>query len=127
MANKAEIIADRMNGMKYEDIAKKHGVSHQYVGIVCNGLLPNNFHYIKDTSCVFPNLRNWMNTNKVSKSELLRRMGLEPVPMTIDKMNSVMMRKQDLSKKWIDAMIKATGMTYECLFSLEERVADDGK
>ena len=120
MADKYKIHEDREAGMKYREIAEKHGVSYQYVATICGKYNPLRFHFITETGCVYPNLREWMNKNKVSKSEFLRRMSLEVCVANLRRLGGVMSGNQDPRKKYIDAMIGATGMTYETLFALEE-------
>lgn len=116
MANKADMLADREAGMKYEDIAKKHGVSYQYVAFTLARYYPPHFAFVKEAACIYPNLRRWMNENKVSRSEFVRRMGFECLSETINRFSDIMKGKRVPKKDWIDAMLRVTGMSYECLF-----------
>ena len=43
MANRWQMIDDREAGMTYKEIAEKHGVSHQYVGVVVGKYDPKHF------------------------------------------------------------------------------------
>ena len=69
----------RDQGMTYQQIGEVCGVSRQRIGQILGKWNPNNFHVITD-SCIYPNLRKWMNDNKVSRAEFCRRMGYDAVP-----------------------------------------------
>jgi len=112
------IIADRDAGMKYREIAEKYGVSHQYVAQLCGKSNPRYFKIVGER-CIYPNLRKWMNDNKVSYNELLRRMGQTPYPEMCSKLSTWTSGKNDPPKVWIDRMIAATGLPYEVLFAKE--------
>lgn len=116
MANRWQMVDDRDAGMTYKQIAEKHGVSTQYVAQVVGKYNPSYFKVITETGCVYVNLRKWMNENKVSKSELLRRMYIEPHPENLERLRNVMRGVSNPRKDYIDRMIEATGMTYKKLF-----------
>ncbi len=108
--------ADREKGMTYKEIAEKYGVATQTVGIACGKHNPKHFHYVNPKNCIYINLRNWLNEGKISRMELLRRMGYEALPKNYNALSNYISGKSDPSKHVIDAMIKATGFTYEELF-----------
>ena len=110
----------RDQGLKYREIAERFGVSVQYVSMVCASYAPERFQVI-DGNCVYPNLRKWMNDNKVSRSELLRRMGITVHPNNSGRLSSYMRGQCEPRKDFIDKMLKATGMTYEKLFYREDK------
>ena len=116
---KAQIQEDRKNNMTYRQIAEKHGVSKQYVGQICSQFNPKYFKVVQEDGCIYPNLRRWMNENKVSRYELLRRMGMFAAGMNCDVLRGIMRGEKSPRKEWIDKMLEATGMTYEELFRLE--------
>lgn len=118
-----QMILDREAGMTCREIAEKCGVSHQRVQAVVGKYSPAHFQYITERGCIYPNLRTWMNTNKVSRSELVRRMGLEAYPNNIVNLSSVIVGKTSPRKAYIDRMLQATGMTYETLFYTEKQEA----
>ena len=121
MKKKFEIYREeRSKGLTYREIAAKYGVSRQVVAQACGRYQPARFQYVTETGCVYVNLRNWMNANKVNKSELLRRMGLETLPVNIARWSSYLSGRVDPPKKCIDMLIAATGLSYEELFYMEE-------
>ena len=105
----------REAGSKCKEIAEAFGVSKQYVSQVCGKGNPKYFQIVGD-DCPYPNLRNWMNENKVSKMELLRRIGLASVPSNYERLCSYINGKTFPRKPYIDKMLKVTGLTYEELF-----------
>ena len=118
-----QMTLDREAGMTCREIAEKYGVSYQRVQAVVGKYSPPHFQYITERGCIYPNLRTWMNTNKVSRSELVRRMGLEAYPNNIVNLSSVIVGRTSPRKAYIDRMLQATGMTYETLFYTEKQEA----
>ena len=121
MSNKREeMLKLREQGLTYQQIADTLGVSRQYVGAVCVSSTPRSFQYVSEKGCIYPNLREWMNENKISRAELVRRMGLLNSPSHYSTLLGIYMRGQADPPKWfIDKLLKATGMTYEKLFYKE--------
>lgn len=117
---KQQMIEDRDAGMTYKQIGEKYGVSYQYVCQVCAKRLPYRFQFIKEDSCIWPNLRRWMNDEKCSRNELLRRMGLTPAAENSTTLRSYMTGECSPRKPYIDKLLQATGMTYEKLFAMED-------
>ena len=109
----------RDQGLKYKEIAEKFGVSNQYVSMVCGKCSPAYFQHIDD-SCIYPNLRKWMNEKKVSRREFLRRMGLAPYTGNYERFASYLRGESCPRKQYIDKMLEVTGMTYETLFYTEQ-------
>lgn len=118
-----QMVMDREAGMTCRAIAEKHGVSWQRVQAVVGKYSPAHFQYVTEAGCIYPNLRRWMNDNKVSRSELVRQMGLEAYPKNIVNLSSVIVGKTSPRKAYIDRMLRATGMTYETLFYTEKQEA----
>lgn len=119
----------RDQGYKHREIAEKFGVSRQYVAQVC-GVCDPAYYVPVDERCIYPNLRIWMNENKVSRKELLRRMGLTGNPGNYERLASYLRGDAHPRKQYIDRMLAATGMTYEKLFYTginDDRRAEDGK
>lgn len=118
---KQQMMADRDSGMTYQQIADKYGVSKQYVGIVCGKANTKAFQVIKEDGCIYPNLRNWMNKNKVSRGELIRMMGATYAHQTFTmKLSGYMRGESEPKKGYIDNLLRVTGMTYEELFYRED-------
>ena len=117
---KADIYrAERENGLTYDEIAEKYGVSRQCVGQACGKTNPKHFKTIRN--CIYPNLREWMNDNKVSRKELAIRMGLAGYANTQANLGNYLKGLNDPPKKVIDKLIEITGLTYEELFYTEEK------
>lgn len=119
MADKNAILMDRDAGMKYREIAQKHNVSYQYVKQVCGKCQPNKFQFVREEACVYPNWRAWMNEEKVSMAELIRRMGLSSSGVNYDALRKCMIGQYQPKKPYIDKLLAITGMTYEKLFAEE--------
>ena len=114
-----QMILDREAGMTCMAIAEKHGVSYQRVQAVVGKYNPAYFQRIQESACIYPNLRRWMNDNKVGKRELLRRMGMEAYPRACQDLSIVMAGRKSPRKAYIDRMLQATGLTYEEMFYTE--------
>ena len=108
----------RDQGLKHKEIAEKFGVSRQYAAMVCGRCDPKYFIPIGE-DCIYPNLRKWMNENKVSRKEFLRRMGLTPHNSNYERFSSYITGNNHARKPYIDKMLEVTGMTYETLFYTE--------
>lgn len=116
MSSKKEKMRElRDQGMKQREIAELFGVSKQYVSTVCAVHQPGKYIPVgKD--CVYPNLKRWMNENRVSKSEMLRRMGLERHQNNMGRLTRCIRGESQPRKDYIDKMLEVTGMTYEVMF-----------
>ena len=113
----------RAKGLKYKEIAEIMGVSFQCVANMCGKSNPSHFQIISD-KVVYPNLRKWLNENKVSMSEFIRRCGHVPYGQGHARYRSWMYGENDPSKRIIDRCLEVTGMKYEELFYREVK-ADD--
>jgi predicted DNA-binding protein YlxM (UPF0122 family) len=97
-------------GMSYTEIAKEHGVSRQCVQQACT----KKPHYqVKEQSCIFVNIRNWMNENHISKVMLS-----EMAEMSYAALDRYLKGVSDAPKRFIDKMIELTGICYETLFTI---------
>ena len=119
-ATRAQLyVQAREEGMSYREIAGKYGVTYQRVAQVC-AKGGSRFRPYKETEVVFPNLRKWLNENKVSRAEMLRRMGRQPHSAGIKTMTGWLSGEHDPSKLQIDRMLAITGLTYEQFFARED-------
>ena len=103
-------------GIRHSEISRIVGVSRQRVSQICGKYNPSHFCVFTPPMCVYPNWRNFMNENKITKSELIRRMGLEVNPSSMQRVGSWMRGVNYPQKQSIDLLISATGLTYELLF-----------
>lgn len=108
----------RDQGLKHREIAEQFGVSRQYVAMVCGKCDPAYYIPVGD-SCVYPNLRAWMNENKVSRNEFVRRMGLTTNQRNIERFGAYLRGEAHPRKQYIDKMLAVTDITYEELFYQE--------
>lgn len=116
MATKQEKLALREQGMTYQQIADRLGISYQAVAQALATHNTKHFHYISESCCIYPNLRKWLNENQVSKSELARRCGYAGSPGNTNRVFSYLQGKIDPPKRVIDKILAATGLTYEQAF-----------
>ena len=110
-------IAERDAGLTYAEIAKKHGVSLQCVAQTCARRGVGQFKPYTAEEVVYPNLRKWLNDNKVSRSEFIRRMGKALSSNTTSQLSGHFRGKGFPQKETIDMYIKITGLTYEQLWA----------
>lgn len=116
MSTKQQKMELREQGMTYKQIAEHLGISYQAVAASLAGYAPCRFHWITESQCIFPGLRNWMNENKTTLPELVRRCGYAPLPTTLSRMRDYLCGRSDMRKKTIDKILCATGLTYEDAF-----------
>jgi len=107
---------EREKGLTYREIAEKYGVSYQGVAQACGKSNPNYFKYHKENAVIYPNLRKWMNDNKVSIFEMVRRCGMERCNDNAIRLRNQLKGKNHFRKPMIDKLIAITGMKYEELF-----------
>lgn len=116
--NKKELYkAAREAGETYDAIAKRFGVSRQAVWSNLNGKR-KPWQDITQVECIYPNLRGWMNDNRVSVPELAER-------VTGDRDSGASVRRwiagsANPNKKNIDKLLAVTGLTYEEMFAEEQ-------
>lgn len=110
---------ERAKGMTYKAIAGKHGVSKQAVADALGKSDEAKFRAWTEDRCIYPNLRNWLNENKVSMREFIRRAGLIPYGNNMSQYSAYFRGKQYPQKATIDKILKVTGLTYEKLWEVE--------
>lgn len=107
---------EREAGLTCVEIAKKYGVSRQAVNNAVAKYTPHLFHYVTEKGCVYVNLREWMNKNKVGITELARRLGYEAAGKNLANFRTLLAGRVNLRKETIDKLIAVTGLPYEVLF-----------
>lgn len=112
--------AEREKGLTYRQIAEKHGVSFQTVAQACSKSDASKFRAFTESDCVYPNLRKWLNDNKVSRCEFIKRVGLCANNSASTIFGNYFRGKHYPNKQTIDKMLRVTGLTYEELFYREE-------
>jgi hypothetical protein len=114
---RAKALEMRYSGATYQEIGDSLGVSHQRAYQLVNCQYRGRFKRIKD--CIYPNLKNWMNENRIGKGDLVVLMGFTRQPENQHRLTRIMKGQQNPNKEWIDRLIKATGIPYEKLFEVE--------
>lgn len=113
-------IRERENGMSVTDIAKRYGVSYQ---AVLHATAKTGTKYFKNYTaerCVYPNLRQWLNDNKITINEFARRMGLAQGGGSSSRIIGYFNGRNYPQKETIDKMIEVTGLSYEEMFYRED-------
>lgn len=108
--------AEREQGLTYREIAEKYGVSRQNVAQACGKQQTNWFRPYSDSDVVYPNLRRWLNENRVSRMEMLRRLGHGYGASYSPRLKEWLAGSDRISKHSIDNLMRVTGLTYEELF-----------
>ena len=119
MANKDLMRADRAQGMSYRQIGEKYGLSRQRVFQIIGCTTDRResyFRCITEKDCIYPNIRKWMNDNKVSKAEFCRRVFGNSHSQNWHHISNWLGGRRYPLKKSIDKLIEVTGLTYEELF-----------
>lgn len=120
MSTLEEKKALRDQGLTYQEIADRLGISRQAVNMSLAGYNPRLFRHVTETGCIYPNLRRWMNDNKVSPRELTRRIGYEPFQGNIVRTENRLRGSLEMKKSFIDGVLRVTGMKYEEAFWKED-------
>lgn len=110
---KVEMFKMRMNGVSFEEIGNKYGISKQRV----QQLLQTTIHKPRELSrkCVYPNLKKWCLEHDASFRQLALLAGITPTTIYAKLSGEV-----SFTQKQIDKILGVTGMTYEEAFAREE-------
>ena len=118
MTRKTIAKALREQGFTHRQIAEALDVSRQRAAQMCGKQDSAYFQPVGD-NCPYKNLREWMNKNKVSRSEFLRRMGMTTDSNNVARFSNVLRGEHQPRKDYIERMLLVTGMTFEELFATE--------
>lgn len=108
----------RDQGMSYREIADVLGISFQRVHFLLLGEdCPGDVHFsrIKESACPYYNLRNWMNRNRFGRTKMMAHIGLNQHQT----FRNYLSGSSAIPKKYIDAILQVTGMTYEECFATD--------
>jgi transcriptional regulator with XRE-family HTH domain len=119
MSKKEEILNLTDEGYNFSEIAKKCGVTRQYVSLVLCGTELSDFRRLDETKCVFPKFVEWWNRNRMTYPKFFARMGMSYHTTNVDRLKKYMYGKRNPTKGYIDKLISATGLTYEEIFYRE--------
>lgn len=111
----------RADGMTYQEIADACGCTHQNVSQTLARYRVSSFRAFTKDRCCWDGLRNWLNDNKISLQELIRRKyGRNHTGSIYDRMHRQLRGEQPLRMVDIDFFRELTGLTYEQLFCSQE-------
>jgi transcriptional regulator with XRE-family HTH domain len=111
-----------LEGYTVKEIAEKLGVSKARIYQITYSKLLRSFKEITPEMNIYPNWRNWMNENSVSIRLFCELMGLDLSSTNYNNVYGWMRGRCYPTKKNIDRILEATGLTYEQLFYQEETV-----
>lgn len=117
-------IADRKAGMTYTQIGQKHGVSRKSVECVLRNTGKDSdghrFRPFTEETCIYPNLRRWLNENQLSMQKFALLIGRKFASSNSSSVGLWLRGKSYPIKENIDRILQVTGLTYEELFATEE-------
>ena len=117
MSRLQEWEALRAEGATYREIAKRYGCSYQNVAQTMAKRNVKQFRAITEKQCCFKGLRDWMNENQISISELARREnGTNMGGCARYCLNERLRGEHEMRMSEIEFFIDMTGLTYEQLF-----------
>ena len=108
----------RKEGMTLQEIADRLGVSRQRVsqylktGTVCE----ERFRAVRETGCIYPGLREWMNYNRCSPNALLVKMGHPFHGTSATRLRNKLDGTTELTISDIKEIMECTGLSFEELF-----------
>lgn len=112
-----QMIGMRKKGSTYEDIGKAFNISKQRVYSLIGDQVKNRFKEITSESCVYPNLRKWMNDNRITRAKLCEMLYGNRHPVNRNYISSFLKgNTQRVTRETIDKYLMVTGLTYEELF-----------
>lgn len=111
-----------LEGYTVKEIAEKLGVSKTRIYQITYSRMLNSFREITPEMNIYPNWRKWMNENSVSIRLFCELMGLDLSSTNYNNVYGWMRGRCYPTKKNIDRILEATGLTYEQLFYQEETV-----
>ena len=103
-----------VDGASYQEVADELGTTRQNVQQTYKYLFDNKMA-VREGSCVYPNIYKWLKTNRVSKAEMARRMGISN-----PQFSRILSAKGTTTKERIDQILEITGLTYEEAFTKKE-------
>ena len=113
--------AERAKGKSCRQIAHEFGVSYQTVwSATYDGESGCRFRKWTKERCIYPNLRKWLNDNRVTLTGFIVRMDLAASGVTCGRFSGYFRGDCYPTKKVIDKMLQVTGLTYEQMWEVGE-------
>ncbi len=113
-----QMIEMRKNGATYQQIAEAFGVSRQRIAFLLGKNKESQFRTITEKQCAYTGIRNWLNTNKISMTELVRRIYGVYHAERRWWLGKYLTKQSDIKKTVIDKILEVTGLTYEQAFMI---------
>lgn len=106
----------REEGATLQEIGDKFGVSKQRISqIVQRGMYCKKSRYHHSNACIYPNIAHWRKQNRYTMKQFSELSGIK-----ITTLSNLLRGECSTSKKIIDQLLSATGLTYEEAFKTEE-------
>lgn len=102
-------VEEHERGKTFSQIAAEYGVSRQCVEQACKR--KSKPRTVKESACIYVNLRNWMNQMGISKVQLA-----EMSIACYSSLDRYLTGESDIPKRVVDDLISLTGIPYEELF-----------
>lgn len=119
---RAELFREaRAKGMTYEQIGEQYGVSTSSAAKVCGKDGDARFRAWTSERCIYINIRNWMNENRVSLSDMVRIAEGQLTEASRNRYSTYMRGGIFPQKRTIDRWIAITGLTYEQLWEVDAK------
>lgn len=112
----AEMDKLKREGKTYEEIAQQFGISRQRVFQILGKMDKRYFKPISKKCVFYPGLRNWMNENRISFTELCRRVYGKYHTMQYGYLWQYTSAQHPMKIGLIIKLINITGLTFEQLF-----------
>ena len=110
---KLEMFEMSQKGATFEEIGKAYNISRQRVAQIIGGRMKPHFTPIAPNKCIYPNVRKWMNDNRISKAELTRRLYGNTGSDNQHRVRMVLLgERKDMLKSTLDKYLEVTGLTY---------------
>ena len=103
-------------GKTYEEIGNKFGITKQRVYSYLGKRKDCLFRTIKPEQCIYKGIRNWMNENRISFSELPRLIYGHSNPNQRLQVKERLNGSVNFRKDFIDQVLRLTNLTYEVAF-----------
>lgn len=104
---KIEMFSMKLDGKTFQEIAAKFSISTNQVRSILSNRVVTQYKY--------PNLANWLKANNLTQTNLATMTGFVPSQISL-----LLLGRHDIRKSTIDAILNATGLTYEVAFSEEK-------
>ena len=113
MSTREEAVRLHAEGYSLTEIAKELGVTRQRIHQIVGG---PDYKRFTTAKVIYPNLRKWLNDNRITWRKLLTLMGVAYHASNIARYRSYFKGTSYPPKPTIDKLIRVTGLTYEQLF-----------